>query len=54
LALVDVVRARGERVVATACRPTALADQEGDDVLTVGLDVTRVEQIEARCKPARD
>jgi NAD(P)-dependent dehydrogenase (short-subunit alcohol dehydrogenase family) len=45
-ALVDEVRSRGERVVATARRPDALSDLEGDDVLTVGLDVTREEQIE--------
>jgi NAD(P)-dependent dehydrogenase (short-subunit alcohol dehydrogenase family) len=45
-ALVDEVRSRGERVVATARRPEALSDLEGDDVLAVGLDVTREEQIE--------
>lgn len=46
-ALVNVVRARGERVVATARRPGALADLEGEDVLTLGLDVTREDQIES-------
>jgi len=46
LALVDAVRARGERVVATARHADALADVAGDDVLTLRLDVTRQEQIE--------
>ena len=45
-AMVDAVRARGEHVVATARRPDALAGMEGDDVITVGLDVTREEHIE--------
>jgi NAD(P)-dependent dehydrogenase (short-subunit alcohol dehydrogenase family) len=45
-ALVDIVRARGERVVATARRPGILADLEDDDVLTLALDVTREDQIE--------
>jgi NAD(P)-dependent dehydrogenase (short-subunit alcohol dehydrogenase family) len=45
-ALVDVVRGRGERVVAAARRPDAIADLVGDDVLVVELDVTREEQIE--------
>jgi NAD(P)-dependent dehydrogenase (short-subunit alcohol dehydrogenase family) len=45
-ALVEAIRERGERVVATARRPEALADLEGDDVLVVALDVTRPEQIE--------
>ena len=45
-ALVDVVRARGERVVATARRPGVLADLEGDNVLPIALDVTREDQIE--------
>jgi NAD(P)-dependent dehydrogenase (short-subunit alcohol dehydrogenase family) len=44
-ALVDVVRARGERVVATARRVEALADLEGEQVVAVPLDVTREEQI---------
>jgi NAD(P)-dependent dehydrogenase (short-subunit alcohol dehydrogenase family) len=46
-ALVELARGRGERVVATARRVDALADLEGDDVLTVGLDVTRGEQIQS-------
>jgi NAD(P)-dependent dehydrogenase (short-subunit alcohol dehydrogenase family) len=46
-ALVDAVRQRGERVVATARRPEALADLKGDDVLVAPLDVTREEQIPA-------
>jgi NAD(P)-dependent dehydrogenase (short-subunit alcohol dehydrogenase family) len=46
-ALVDAVRSRGERVVATARRPDALASLSGDDVLTVPLDVTREDQIES-------
>jgi NAD(P)-dependent dehydrogenase (short-subunit alcohol dehydrogenase family) len=45
-ALVDIVRARGERVVASARRPGILADLEGDDVLTLALDVTREDQVE--------
>lgn len=45
-ALVDAARARGERVVATARRPDALAELEGDDVLVLELDVTRGEAIE--------
>jgi NAD(P)-dependent dehydrogenase (short-subunit alcohol dehydrogenase family) len=45
-ALVDIVRARGERVVATARRPGILADLEDDDVLTLALDVTREDQVE--------
>jgi NAD(P)-dependent dehydrogenase (short-subunit alcohol dehydrogenase family) len=45
-ALVDEVRSRGERVVATARRPEALGELQGDDVLVVGLDVTREDQIE--------
>jgi NAD(P)-dependent dehydrogenase (short-subunit alcohol dehydrogenase family) len=44
--LVDAVRGRGERVVATARRPEALAGIAGDDVLVLPLDVTRVEAIE--------
>jgi NAD(P)-dependent dehydrogenase (short-subunit alcohol dehydrogenase family) len=44
-ALVDAVRARGERVVATARRVEALADLDSDEVLTVPLDVTQEEQI---------
>jgi NAD(P)-dependent dehydrogenase (short-subunit alcohol dehydrogenase family) len=47
-ALVDAVRARGDRVVATARRPEALRELEGaDDVLVQKLDVTREEQIPA-------
>jgi NAD(P)-dependent dehydrogenase (short-subunit alcohol dehydrogenase family) len=45
-ALVNTARGRGERVVATARRPEALADLEGDDVLVVALDVTREDAIE--------
>jgi NAD(P)-dependent dehydrogenase (short-subunit alcohol dehydrogenase family) len=45
-ALVDAVRKRGDRVVATARRPEALAELEGDDVLVLGLDVTEEEAIE--------
>ncbi len=45
-ALVDAARERGDRVVATARRPEALAELEGDDVLVLGLDVTQVEAIE--------
>jgi NAD(P)-dependent dehydrogenase (short-subunit alcohol dehydrogenase family) len=46
-ALVDAVLARGERVVATARRVEALSDVEGENVLTVALDVTREGQIAA-------
>lgn len=49
-ALVDAARARGERVVATARRPDALGELEGDDVLVLELDVTRDEAI----KPGLD
>ncbi len=45
-ALVDAARERGERVVATARRPELLTDLEEDDVLVLGLDVTREEAIE--------
>jgi NAD(P)-dependent dehydrogenase (short-subunit alcohol dehydrogenase family) len=45
-ALVDAVRERGEKLIATARRPEALADLEGDDVLVLPLDVTRREQVE--------
>jgi NAD(P)-dependent dehydrogenase (short-subunit alcohol dehydrogenase family) len=45
-ALVDAARARGDRVVAAARRPDALAGLDGDDVLVRALDVTREEQIE--------
>ena len=45
-ALVDAARARGERVVATARRPDALAELEGDDVLVLELDVTREDAVE--------
>jgi NAD(P)-dependent dehydrogenase (short-subunit alcohol dehydrogenase family) len=46
-ALVDAVRANGERVVATARDVAALADLQGDDVLAVPLDVTQEEQIDS-------
>jgi NAD(P)-dependent dehydrogenase (short-subunit alcohol dehydrogenase family) len=45
-ALVDAARGRGDRVVATARRPELLTDLEADDVLVLGLDVTREEAIE--------
>jgi len=45
-ALVDTVRARGERVVATARRPDALPGLDGDDVLVLQLDVTREDAIQ--------
>lgn len=45
-ALVDAARARGDRVVATARRPEALAGLEGDDVLVVQLDVTDEQALE--------
>jgi NADP-dependent 3-hydroxy acid dehydrogenase YdfG len=52
-ALVDAVRARGERVVATARRPEALAELEGDEVLVLQLDVTREEARPATTYAAR-
>ena len=45
-ALVDAARARRERVVATARRPDALAELDGDDVLVLNLDVTGADAIE--------
>ena len=45
-ALVDAARARGDRVVATARRPDALAELAGDKVLVLELDVTREDAIE--------
>jgi NAD(P)-dependent dehydrogenase (short-subunit alcohol dehydrogenase family) len=45
-ALVDAARERGERVVATARRPEAVADLAGDDVLVLPLDVTNEDAIE--------
>src|SRR4051794_5022457 len=45
-AFVDAARARGDRVVATARRPDALADLKGDDVLVLPLDITREDAIE--------
>ena len=53
-ALVDEARKCGERVVATARRPDALADLAGDDVLVLGLDVTRPEDIEPALDAAAD
>jgi NAD(P)-dependent dehydrogenase (short-subunit alcohol dehydrogenase family) len=46
-ALVHAARGRGERVVATARRPEALADLEGDDVLVLPLDVTQEDAIQS-------
>jgi NAD(P)-dependent dehydrogenase (short-subunit alcohol dehydrogenase family) len=48
------VRARGERVVATARRPEAIRDLESEDVLTLALDVTREAQIAHAFKTALD
>jgi NAD(P)-dependent dehydrogenase (short-subunit alcohol dehydrogenase family) len=45
-ALVETVRERGERVVATARRPETLADLEADTVMVHPLDVTKEEAIE--------
>jgi NAD(P)-dependent dehydrogenase (short-subunit alcohol dehydrogenase family) len=53
-ALVDAVRERGERVVATARRPQALAELGGSDVLVQELDVTREEQIPAALDAAAE
>ncbi|HZO98428.1 MAG TPA: oxidoreductase [Gaiellaceae bacterium] len=51
-ALVDAVRARDELVVATARRPEALSDLEGDGVLVLPLDVTREQAIESAVEAA--
>jgi NAD(P)-dependent dehydrogenase (short-subunit alcohol dehydrogenase family) len=53
-ALVDAARARGDRVVATARRPGALAELAGDDVLPLELDVTREDAIEPALDAAVD
>jgi NAD(P)-dependent dehydrogenase (short-subunit alcohol dehydrogenase family) len=45
-ALLDAVLSRGDKVVATARRPGALQDLNGDDVLTLALDVTDLDAIE--------
>ncbi len=45
-ALVDAARAHGDRVVATARRPDALAGLAGDDMLVLALDVTQEDAIE--------
>jgi NAD(P)-dependent dehydrogenase (short-subunit alcohol dehydrogenase family) len=44
--LVDAARARGDRVVATARQPDALAGLEGEGVLVLQLDVTDEEALE--------
>jgi NAD(P)-dependent dehydrogenase (short-subunit alcohol dehydrogenase family) len=53
-AIAEAARAHGDRVVATARRPEALADLAGDDVLVVALDVTRQDQIDAAVQAALD
>jgi NAD(P)-dependent dehydrogenase (short-subunit alcohol dehydrogenase family) len=45
-ALVEAARTRGDRIVATARRPEALAELAGDEVLPIELDVTREDAIE--------
>jgi NAD(P)-dependent dehydrogenase (short-subunit alcohol dehydrogenase family) len=46
-AIADAALARGDRVVATARRPEALADLAGERALVVALDVTRQDEIHA-------
>jgi NAD(P)-dependent dehydrogenase (short-subunit alcohol dehydrogenase family) len=46
-AIADAALARGDRVVATARRPEALADLAGERALVVALDVTRQDEIDA-------
>jgi NAD(P)-dependent dehydrogenase (short-subunit alcohol dehydrogenase family) len=53
-AIAQAALARGDRVVATARRPEALADLAGDDVLVVALDVTRQDEIDAAVRAALD
>jgi NAD(P)-dependent dehydrogenase (short-subunit alcohol dehydrogenase family) len=53
-AIAEAARAQGDRVVATARRPEALADLAGDDGLVVALDVTRQDQIDAAVQAALD
>jgi NAD(P)-dependent dehydrogenase (short-subunit alcohol dehydrogenase family) len=53
-ALVEAARARGDRVVATARRPEALADLARNDVLALELDVTREDAIEPALDAAID
>jgi NAD(P)-dependent dehydrogenase (short-subunit alcohol dehydrogenase family) len=53
-ALVDAVRARGDRVVATARKPEVLADLQDDNVLVLALDVTGADAIEPALDAAVD
>ncbi len=53
-AIAQAALERGDRVVATARRPEALADLAGDDVLVLALDVTRQDQVEAAVRAALD
>jgi NAD(P)-dependent dehydrogenase (short-subunit alcohol dehydrogenase family) len=53
-AIAEAALARGDRVVATARRPEALADLAGDDVLVAQLDVTRQDQVDAAVRAALD
>jgi NAD(P)-dependent dehydrogenase (short-subunit alcohol dehydrogenase family) len=46
-AIADAALARGDRVVATARRPEALADLAGERALVVALDVTHQDEIDA-------
>jgi NAD(P)-dependent dehydrogenase (short-subunit alcohol dehydrogenase family) len=46
-AIAEAALAHGDRVVATARRPETLADLEREGVLTLALDVTRRDQIDA-------
>jgi NAD(P)-dependent dehydrogenase (short-subunit alcohol dehydrogenase family) len=51
-ALAEAALERGDRVVATARRPEALADLAGERVLVVALDVTRRDDVEAAVRAA--
>jgi NADP-dependent 3-hydroxy acid dehydrogenase YdfG len=53
-ALIDAVRSRGERVIATARRPEALAELESDDLAVLELDVTREDAWRSRQGGSRD
>jgi NAD(P)-dependent dehydrogenase (short-subunit alcohol dehydrogenase family) len=51
-ALAEAALERGDRVVATARRPDALADLAGERVLVVALDVTRRDDVDAAVRAA--
>jgi NAD(P)-dependent dehydrogenase (short-subunit alcohol dehydrogenase family) len=51
-AIAEAALARGDRVVASARRPEALADLAGERTLVVGLDVTRQDDVDAAVRAA--